>query len=120
MTALTVGVDEGVGDGVGLTGHVLGVGVGVGGSVKVKGSSTAAGAAPLCADAAIGRTNKPDSSIRHRRGLRSTLKRYRARTNSQPDLRILVGATIECSRLSKTYVNEVRLSLRAERGELFT
>lgn len=40
MTALTVGVDEGVGVGVGLTGHVPGVGVGVG--ANIKGSSAAA------------------------------------------------------------------------------
>ncbi|MGD1029066.1 hypothetical protein [Candidatus Binatus soli] len=60
MIALTVGVDEGVGDGVGLTGHVLAVGVGVG----VKGSSDPAGGAPLCANAPIGRTSKPDSNIK--------------------------------------------------------
>jgi len=62
MTALTVGVDEGVGDGVGLTGHVLAVGVDVG--VGVKGSSDPAGGAPLCANAPIGTTSKPDSSIK--------------------------------------------------------
>jgi len=60
MIALTVGVDEGVGNGVGLTGHMLDVGVGDGD----KDSSNCAGGAPLCANAPIGRTSKPDSSIR--------------------------------------------------------
>ncbi len=60
MTALTVGVEEGVGNGVGLTGHVLAVGV----DVDVKGSSDSAGGAPLCANAPIGMTSKPDSSIK--------------------------------------------------------
>jgi hypothetical protein len=60
MTALTVGVDEGVGDGVGLTGHMLAVGV----DVAVKGSSDPAVGAPVCANTPIGMASKPDSSIK--------------------------------------------------------
>lgn len=68
MIALTVGVDEGVGVGVGLTGHVLGVGVGEG--AKVKESSLEAGPALLCDHAVIGSTNRSARSIRQRRALK--------------------------------------------------
>jgi len=58
---LAEGVDAGVAVGVGLTGHVLAVGVTVG----ANGSSTPAGASPLCASTKIGRRKIPDSAIRH-------------------------------------------------------
>ena len=73
MIALTVGVDEGAGDGVVVTGHTLGIGDGVAVGVRVavgvtvKGSSDSA--APFCAKAAIETTSRTDSSTRHRSGV---------------------------------------------------
>jgi hypothetical protein len=58
MIALTVGVEAGVGDGVGLTGHALAVGIGA------KGSSDPASGAPLCANTAIGWISRPERNIK--------------------------------------------------------
>ena len=83
MIALTVGVDEGAGDGVVVTGHTLAIGVGVAVGVRV---AVAVGV-PLCAKAAIETISSPDNSIRHRRTLRPVTALRAARANLFSDIK---------------------------------
>ena len=84
MIALTVGVDEGAGDGVAVTGHALGIGVAVAVGVRV-GSSVGVG--PLCAKAAIETASRTDNSTRHRRALRPVTALRAARANLFSDIK---------------------------------
>src|SRR5277367_3439086 len=84
MIALTVGVDEGAGDGVVVTGHTLGIGVGVAVGVGVR-----VGVGPLCAKAEIETMSRPDSSTRHRRALRPVTALRAARANLFSDIKKL-------------------------------
>ena len=83
MIALTVGVDEGAGDGVVVTGHTLGIGVGVAVGVRV---AVAVGVA-LCAKAAIETASRTDSITRHRRALRPVTALRAARANLFSDIK---------------------------------
>src|SRR5271169_3540891 len=83
MIALMVGVEEGAGDGVVVTGHTLGIGVGVAVAVGVR-----VGVA-LCAKAEIETMGRPDSSTRHRRALRPVTALRAARANLFSDIKKL-------------------------------
>jgi len=85
MIALTVGVDEGAGDGVVVTGHTLGIGVGVAVAVGV---GVRVGVA-LCAKAVIETASSADSSTRHRRALRPVTALRAARANLFSDIKKL-------------------------------
>jgi hypothetical protein len=91
MIALTVGVDEGAGDGVVVTGHALGIGVGVAVGVRVAVGVTAKGSsdsgAPFCAKAAIETASINDSSTRHRRAVRPVTALRAARANLFSDIK---------------------------------
>ena len=91
MIALTVGVDEGAGDGVVVTGHTLGIGVAVAVGVRVAVGVTAKGssdsAAPFCAKAAIETASRTDSSTRQRRALRPVTALRAARANLFSDIK---------------------------------
>jgi hypothetical protein len=83
MITLTVGVDEGAGDGVVVTGHTLGIGVGVAVGVRV---AVAVGV-PLCAKAAIETMSRPNNSIRQRRALRPVTALRAVRANLFSDIK---------------------------------
>ena len=81
MIALTVGVDEGAGDGVVVTGQTLGMGLGVAVGVAV--------GVALCAKAAFETMSRPDSSTRHRRALRPVTALRAVRANLFSDIKKL-------------------------------
>ena len=83
MIALTVGVDEGAGDGVVVTGQTLGMGLGVAVEVAV---GVRVGVA-LCAKAEIETMSRPDSSTRHRRALRPVTALRAVRANLFSDIK---------------------------------
>jgi len=81
MIALTVGVDEGAGDGVVVTGQTLGMGLGVAVGVAV--------GVALCAKAAFETMSRTDSSTRHRRALRPVTALRAVRANLFSDIKKL-------------------------------
>jgi len=85
MIALTVGVDEGAGDGVVVTGQTLGMGLGVAVEVAV---GVRVGVA-LCAKAAFETMSRTDSSTRHRRTLRPVTALRAVRANLFSDIKKL-------------------------------